>query len=49
MAIGKDKTRMSLTIEKDLKLKLEQLAKEENRALNNLITTVLKDYANAQK
>lgn len=44
MAIGKDKTRTMLTIDKDFKKQLEQLAEQENRSLNNFIITVLKDY-----
>lgn len=42
--ISDKKTRYSLTIEKDLKLKLEEKAKGENRTLNNLIITILKDH-----
>lgn len=49
MAIGKDKTRMNLTIAKDLKNKLEQIAKEENRSLNNLIITILEDKIKEKK
>lgn len=45
MAIGKDKTRTMLTIDKEFKKQLEQIAEKENRSLNNLIITVLKDYA----
>ena len=44
MAISDEKTRYSLTLEKTDKKKLEQLAKEQNRSLNNLIETILKDY-----
>ena len=44
MAISDEKTRYSLTLEKTDKEKLEQLAKEQNRSLNNLIETVLKEY-----
>lgn len=47
MAINKEKkTRTALTIEKDLKATLEKIALKENRSLNNLIITVLKDYVN---
>ncbi|KAB2500816.1 MULTISPECIES: DNA-binding protein [Bacillus cereus group] len=42
--ISADKTRYALTIEKDLKEKLEHEAKEQNRSLNNLIETILKGY-----
>lgn len=44
MAISDKKTRTILTIEKTDKEKLEKLAKEQNRSLNNLIETVLKEY-----
>ncbi|WP_222590905.1 hypothetical protein [Bacillus cereus] len=42
--ISANKTRYALTIEKCLKEKLEQEAKEQNRSLNNLIETILKEY-----
>lgn len=35
-------TRICLTIPKELKRKLEQIAKQQNRSLNNLIITILK-------
>lgn len=47
MASGKvraDKTRTSLTIEREFKKQLEELAKEQNRSFNNLVITVLQDY-----
>lgn len=44
MTIRKDKTRTNLTIEKEFKKQLEELAKEQNRSLNNLIITVLQEY-----
>lgn len=47
--ISKDKTRTQLTIEKDLKAKLEQIAKQENRSFNNLIINVLKDFVKAKE
>ncbi|RYL92613.1 DNA-binding protein [Sporolactobacillus sp. THM19-2] len=43
--IASNKTRTLLTIEKDLKKELEQIAKEQNRSFNNLVITVLKRYA----
>lgn len=49
MAIGKDKTRTNITIEKELKAKLEELAKNDNRSFNNLIITILKNYVDTQK
>ena len=44
MAISDKKTRTMLTLEKVDKERLQQLAKEQNRSLNNLIETVLKEY-----
>ena len=44
MAISKDKTRTNITIEKDLKKELEDIAKEQNRSFNNLVITILKDF-----
>lgn len=42
--ISDDKTRYALTLEKELKSQLEKKAKEQNRSLNNLIETILKEY-----
>lgn len=44
MTIANSKTRYALTLEKSDKEKLEKLAKEQNRSLNNLIETILKEY-----
>ena len=44
MAIGEDKTRTNITIPKDLKAKLEEIAKRENRSFNNLVITVLQKF-----
>ena len=44
MSISKDNTRTQLTISKELKKQLEEIAKEQNRSFNNLIITILKDY-----
>ena len=50
MAIGKDKTGVLVNMDKDLKSKLEQLAKKDGRSLTNLINKILSDYVeNAQK
>lgn len=42
--ISNSNTRYSLTIPKDLKQRLEKIADTQNRSLNNLIVTILKDY-----
>ncbi len=44
MTISKDKTRTNITISKELKKKLEQLAKQDNRSFNNLIINILTKY-----
>lgn len=49
MAIGKDKVRTQLTIEKNLKKSLEEMAKNEERSFNNLVIKIIKDYVNYQK
>lgn len=46
MAIGEDKTRTNITIPKELKARLEEIAKQENRSFNNLIITVLQRFVN---
>lgn len=46
MAISDNKTRTLLTLEKGDKALLERIAKDENRSLNNLIETVIKEYLN---
>lgn len=44
MAISKSNTRTLITIPKELKIKLEQLATKDDRSLNNLIIKILKEY-----
>lgn len=44
MSISDKNTRTLITIPKELKHQLEQIAKQDNRSLNNLITTILKNY-----
>jgi predicted HicB family RNase H-like nuclease len=42
--IAEGNTRFSLTLSKELKKLLEEAATKQNRSINNLIITVLKDY-----
>ena len=49
MSISKDNTRMILTIPKDLKAKLERIAQEQNRSVNNLILTIIKNAISNKK
>lgn len=44
MSINKDNTRTNLTISKELKKQLEELAKQDNRSFNNLVITILENY-----
>lgn len=45
MAIAATNTRTNITIPKELKAKLEEIAKKENRSFNNLVITILREYA----
>lgn len=47
MTISKDNTRTNITISKDLKKELEDIAKEQNRTFNNLVITILKDFVSS--
>ena len=50
MAVGKDKIGVLVNMDKELKSKLEQLAKDDGRSLTNLINKILTDYVeDAQK
>ena len=44
MTISKDNTRTQLTISKELKKRLEDIARSQNRSFNNLVITILKSY-----
>lgn len=44
MTISKNKLRTQLTLDKEIKLVLEKLAKEQNRSFNNLLETIIKEY-----
>lgn len=45
--IAESNTRTQITISKELKAQLEELAKEQNRSFNNLVITVLKEYVSS--
>ena len=50
MAVGKDKVGVLVNMDKELKAKLESIAKEDCRSLTNLINKILTDYVEeAQK
>lgn len=43
MPISNDNTRTLITISKELKAKLEEIAKKEKRSFNNLVVAILED------
>ena len=47
MSISKENTRTNITISKEFKKQLEDIAKEQNRSFNNLVITILKDYVSS--
>jgi metal-responsive CopG/Arc/MetJ family transcriptional regulator len=47
--IGEDKTRVIVTLPKELKETLSEIAKEENRSLTNLIVTIMKDFVKSRR
>jgi len=44
MSVSEKNTRTLITIPKELKSQLEELAKQDGRSFNNLIIKVLTDY-----
>lgn len=46
--ISDKNTRTMITLPKELKTQLEQLAKDQNRSFNNLVITTLKDFVSKQ-
>lgn len=48
MAIAESNTRVLLTIPKELKEKLSELAKKDGRSFNNLVNKILSEYAAAR-
>lgn len=47
--IADSNTKICLTIPKDLKSALQEIARRENRSFNNLIITVLLQYLDSRK
>ena len=41
--VAPNKTRTNITIEKELKSQLEEIAKKEGRSFNNLVINILKE------
>jgi predicted transcriptional regulator len=44
MPISNDNTRTLITISKELKAKLEEIAKKDRRSFNNLVVSILEEY-----
>jgi hypothetical protein len=49
MAVGEDKTRILITVTKDMKKELEIQAEKETRNVSNLVVSVLKEYIRSHK
>ena len=49
MAIGKDKVGVLVNMDKELKAKLESIAKDDGRSLTNHINKILTDYVEDTK
>lgn len=47
--IAENKTKTTIVMEKKLKSTLEEIAKQERRSFNNLMVSVLADYAESKK
>lgn len=45
MAISAENTRTNITIPKELKARLEKIAKDDGRSFNNLVIKILREYA----
>lgn len=48
-SISRENTRTNITISKELKSQLEELAKQDNRSFNNYVITVLKEHVDSLK
>lgn len=48
-SVSSENTRTNITISKELKVQLEELAKQDNRSFNNYVITVLKEHVNSLK
>ena len=46
--VAPNKTRTNITIEKELKSQLEEIAKKEGSSFNNIVINILKEYMKKQ-
>lgn len=49
MTVSDKNTRTNITFSKELKKRLEKLAKQENRSFNNMVITILENYVKSIK
>ena len=49
MAVSKNNVRVPITISKELKQQLDNLAKEDKRTFSNLCAKILSDYVQQKK
>ena len=49
MPASKNKSQIGTFVPKELKTELEQIAREQDRSLSNLLTVILKNYVKNQK
>lgn len=49
MGIAKDKVRTTVILKEDVKLILEELAKEEQRSFNSMVNYILVEYLKKNK
>jgi predicted DNA-binding protein len=49
MTVSDKNTRTNITFSKELKKRLEELAKQENRSFNNMVITILESYLKSIK
>jgi len=49
MTVSDKNTRANITFSKELKKRLEKLAKQENRSFNNMVITILENYVKSIK
>ena len=48
MSISSENTRTLITITKELKAKLKEIAKNEKRSFNNLVVSILEDFVESR-
>nr|WP_097002300.1 DNA-binding protein [Lacrimispora amygdalina] len=49
MAVSENNTRVIITLSKELKEQLDELAKEDKRTFSNLCAKILSDYVSQKK